>query len=160
MSNLLIFPSFNIRLPCSSSCISLSASRISALKLGATRFKMTNGGIGLGPRLVRTRSCVWMRSSTSATLGRVTTYERPVESGLNVGDSRPATREELGGLFKHLEDELERLGFFNPPHKRQAMMRNLRSMFLRMGATEQEVRTLRGVVATLSAGKGLGRKVP
>ena len=102
----------------------------------------------------------WMRASTSATLGRVTTYETPVSTGLNVGGSRPANKQELEGYFAHLEEELERLGFFNPPHKRQMMMRNLRSMFLRMGATEQEVRTLRGVVATLAGGKGRGRKVP
>ncbi len=102
----------------------------------------------------------WMRSSTSATLGRVTTYETPVGTGLNVGGSRPANKTELEGFFAHLEDELERLGFFNPPHKRQMMMRNLRSLFLRMSATEQEVRTLRGVVATLAAGKGRGKKVP
>ena len=102
----------------------------------------------------------WMRASDAATLGRVTTYERPVASGMNVGHSRPATKEEMAGLFAHLEGELERLGFFNPPHKRQAMVRNLRSLLSRMGATEQEVRTLRGVVATLAAGKGHGRKPP
>jgi tRNA/rRNA methyltransferase len=90
----------------------------------------------------------------------VTTYEQPVAAGLSVGDSRPATREELAGFFAHLEEELDRLGFFNPPHKRQTMVRNLRSLFLRMGATEQEVRTLRGVVAALAHGKGRGRKVP
>jgi tRNA/rRNA methyltransferase len=33
-------------------------------------------------------------------------------------------------------------------------------MFSRMGATEQEVRTLRGIVATLAKGKGRGRKPP
>ena len=31
-------------------------------------------------------------------------------------------------------------------------------MFSRMGATEQEVRTLRGIVATLAKGKGQARK--
>lgn len=102
----------------------------------------------------------WMRTSPAATLGRVTTYERPVETGLNVGHSRPATKEEMLGLFTHLEEELDRLGFFNPPHKRQTMVRNLRSLFTRINATEQEVRTLRGVVATLAAGKGRGRKAP
>ena len=102
----------------------------------------------------------WMRTNPAATLGRVTTYERPVEAGLNVGGSRPATKDELGGLFRHLEEELDRLGFFNPPHKRQTMVRNLRSMLSRMDATEQEVRTLRGVVATLAHGKGMGRKAP
>jgi tRNA/rRNA methyltransferase len=102
----------------------------------------------------------WMRGSDAATLGRVTTYERPVASGMNLGETRPATKDEMLGLFKHLEDELERLGFFNPPHKRQTMVRNLRTMLTRMSATEQEVRTLRGVVATLAAGKGRGRKLP
>ena len=102
----------------------------------------------------------WMRGSSSATLGRVTNYETPVESGLDVGHSRPATKEELLGFFTHIEQELDRLGFFNPPHKRQTMVRNLRSLFARIGATEQEVRTLRGVVAALANGKGRGRKVP
>jgi tRNA/rRNA methyltransferase len=102
----------------------------------------------------------WMRSGSAATLGRVTTYEQPVAPGLSVGGSRPATREEMLGFFTHLEEELDRMGFFNPPHKRQAMVRNLRSLFLRTSATEQEVRTLRGVVAALANGKGRGRKVP
>lgn len=102
----------------------------------------------------------WMRTGDDATLGRVTTYEQPMQPGLNVGDSRPANKEELMGLFRHLEAELDRLGFFNPPHKRQTMVRNLRSLLMRMGATEQEVRTLRGVVAALAYGKGQGRKLP
>ena len=102
----------------------------------------------------------WMRASGAATLGRVTNYETPVEAGLNIGHSRPATKEEMQGFFSHLEEELDRLGFFNPPHKRQTMVRNLRSLFMRISATEQEVRTLRGVVAALAVGKGRGRKVP
>ena len=102
----------------------------------------------------------WMRASGAATLGRVTNYEQPVATGLNTGGSRPANKEEMLGFFLHVEEELDRLGFFNPPHKRQTMVRNLRSLFMRMGATEQEVRTLRGVVATLARGKGNGRKLP
>ncbi|MGQ0674049.1 MAG: RNA methyltransferase [Hyphomicrobium sp.] len=100
----------------------------------------------------------WMRASPSATLGRVTTYETPVAEGMNLGRERPATREDLNGFFEHLEGELDRLGFFNPSHKRPSVVQNLRSLFLRMGATEQEVRTLRGIVATLAHGKGRGRK--
>ena len=102
----------------------------------------------------------WMRASGAATLGRVTNYETPVDAGLNVGNSRPATKEEMLGFFAHLEEELDRLGFLNPPHKRQTMVRNLLSLFTRMAATEQEVRTLRGVVAALAQGKGRGRKAP
>ena len=100
----------------------------------------------------------WMRSSDAQSLGRVTTYERPLETGLYMNDDRPATKEELIGFFEHIEGELDRLGFFNPSHKRATVIRNLRTMFSRMGATEQEVRTLRGIVATLAKGKGHARK--
>lgn len=102
----------------------------------------------------------WLKQTRRGTLGRVTTYENPLEPGLRLRGSPPATKSELYGFFDHLERELDRLGFFNPPHKRQTVMRNIESMFSRMGATEQEVRTLRGIVATLSHGKGKGRKSP
>jgi tRNA/rRNA methyltransferase len=75
-----------------------------------------------------------------------------------MGDDRPATKDELLGFFNHIEGELERLGFFNPPHRRPTVVRNLRTMFSRMAPTEQEVRTLRGIVATLAKGKGNARK--
>jgi tRNA/rRNA methyltransferase len=100
----------------------------------------------------------WMRESGLASLGRVTNYETPLQPGLNLGGDRPATKAELIGFFEHLEAELDRLGFFNPAHKRPAVVQNLRTMFSRMTATEQEVRTLRGIVATLAKGKGHGRK--
>jgi tRNA/rRNA methyltransferase len=100
----------------------------------------------------------WMRESGRATLGRVTTYETPVSQGLNLGSDRPATKQELLGFFTHLESELDRLGFFNPAEKRPAVVQNLRTMFTRLAPTEQEVRTLRGIVATLATGKGHGRK--
>ncbi len=102
----------------------------------------------------------WLKLSGRASLGRVTTYESPVAPGLRWGDDRPATKAELLSFFEHIETELERLGFFNPPHKRPSVVGNLRTMFTRMCATEQEVRTLRGIVATLVRGKGHGRKVP
>lgn len=102
----------------------------------------------------------WMRLSEGQSLGRVTTYETPIAPGLNLGADRLATKEELLGFFEHLESELDRLGFFNPPEKRPAMVRNLRTMFSRLGVTEQEVRTLRGIVATLAKGRGRARKPP
>lgn len=102
----------------------------------------------------------WMRVSDDASLGRVTTYEQPVQEGLYLNRDRPATKAELLGLYAHLEAELERLGFFNAPHKRPTVVRNIRTMLGRMQATEQEVRTLRGIVATLAQGKGHGRKSP
>ena len=100
----------------------------------------------------------WMRGSGGASLGRVTTYEKPLETGLYLNEDRPATKAELLGLFEHIERELEGQGFFNPAHKRPTVANNIRTMLTRMNATEQEVRTLRGIVATLVKGKGTARR--
>jgi tRNA/rRNA methyltransferase len=56
----------------------------------------------------------------------------------------------LFALFQHLESELDRAGFLRPAEKRPTMVRAIRNMFHRMGATEQDVRTWRGIVAALS----------
>ena len=66
------------------------------------------------------------------------------------GATRPATHEELMGLFEHLETELDAGGFLYPPEKRPAMVRNVRNIFSRAGLMEQEVRTLRGIVSALT----------
>ncbi len=100
----------------------------------------------------------WMRSGTAATLGRVTTYERPMEAGLNLGRDRRATKDEVAGLIGHLTDELQNAGFFNPLEKGPMVMRGVETMIARAEMTEQEVRTFRGIVATLVKGKGRARK--
>jgi tRNA/rRNA methyltransferase len=102
----------------------------------------------------------WLKQTERGSLGRITTYERALAPGLRTRGSPPATKEELIGFFHHIESELQRLGFFNPPHKSRTVIRNLRTMFSRINATSQEVRTLRGIVATLAKGKGPGRKAP
>ncbi|MSO93730.1 MAG: RNA methyltransferase [Rhodospirillales bacterium] len=68
-------------------------------------------------------------------------------------ETRPATKEELLGLFAHLERELDDCGFLRVREKRPRMVRNLRNLFQRAGLTEQEVRTLRGVIACLVEGR-------
>lgn len=92
----------------------------------------------------------FMLTTDRATLGRVTTYETPREAGVNLGGAQPATKSDLAGLFDHLEGALEAAGFFVPAHRKPTVMRNLRTMLTRMAPTAKEVRTLRGVVATLS----------
>lgn len=75
----------------------------------------------------------------------------PVELPLNGG--RPATREELLNLFVHLERELDACGFLRALDKRPSMVRNLRNMFGRASLTEQEVRTLHGIIKELRWGR-------
>jgi len=64
--------------------------------------------------------------------------------------SKPANKQELRGLFEHLEQELDDCGFLRIKEKRPVMVRNLRNMLGRADLTEQEVRTLRGVIKGLS----------
>jgi tRNA/rRNA methyltransferase len=72
------------------------------------------------------------------------------------GAGQPAPREELFLLFEHLEEELDKSGFLFPPKNRPVMVRNLRAILHRAALTDQEVRTLRGVIVALARGKHRG----
>ena len=61
-----------------------------------------------------------------------------------------AAKADVMRLFEHLEGELDKVGFLHPPEKRPVMVRNLRTIFLKAGLTDQEVRSLRGVVRALA----------
>jgi tRNA/rRNA methyltransferase len=105
------------------------------------------------PQAVLLISYEWLKAQgPKPSLGRATQCDGPAAEGLPCGDTRPATRAELLALFGHLEAELDRSGFLRPAEKRPTMVRAIRNMFHRMGATEQDVRTWRGIVASL-AGK-------
>ena len=66
----------------------------------------------------------------------------------------PADQATMFGFYQQLEDELETSGFFHPPEKKPAMVRNLRVALNRARLTDQEVRTFRGVVTALVKGRG------
>jgi tRNA/rRNA methyltransferase len=93
----------------------------------------------------------WLKSEGDRpALGRATQFDGQASEGLDLPDTRPATRQELFALFEHLESELDRADFLRPVEKRPTMVRAIRNMFHRMGASEQDVRTWRGIVAALS----------
>ncbi len=73
------------------------------------------------------------------------------------GATRPATKAELLNLFDHLERELDEAGFLHVVEKRPIMVRNIRNLFQRAELTEQEVRTLHGIVTGLSGRRCGGR---
>lgn len=68
-------------------------------------------------------------------------------------DIIPAPRESLKNFLSRLEDELEATEFFRSPEMKPTMVRNIRNMFTRGDLTEQEVRTLQGIVTALKQGK-------
>ena len=63
-----------------------------------------------------------------------------------------ANKKEMLGLFNHLENALDDSGFFHVREKRPIVVRNLRNLIQRADPTEQEVRTLRGVISSLKKG--------
>ena len=72
--------------------------------------------------------------------------------------SEVAPREELTRLFGHLEDELDKAGFFFPAAKKQLMQQNIRAPLTRAQMSEQEVRTFRGIIKALAKGRGKARE--
>ena len=63
--------------------------------------------------------------------------------------TRPANKRELIGLFEHFEGALDDSGFLQITEKRPNMVRNLRNIWQRASLTDQETRTLRGVITSL-----------
>ena len=92
----------------------------------------------------------WMLSREDKSMGRVTTYERPIQPGFHYGKDVPARRDDLNGFFEQLEADLDAVNFFRPEERRAISIRGIRTMFQRMNATAHEVRTLRGILKALS----------
>jgi tRNA/rRNA methyltransferase len=67
--------------------------------------------------------------------------------------SPPAAKQQLDALFADLERELDKVEFFRPQEKRGVMAVNLRNIFERIAPTQQDIRTLHGVVTALVQGR-------
>ncbi len=67
--------------------------------------------------------------------------------------SPPAPKQQLDAFFADLERELERVEFFRPEEKRGTMSVNLRNIFQRMAPTQQDIRTLHGVMNAIAQGR-------
>lgn len=73
---------------------------------------------------------------------------------VQIEPSPAASHADLDRLFRHLEDELIAAGFLFPPEKAPTMMRNLRTTLQRAALTDNDVRTLRGVIKALTGRRG------
>jgi tRNA/rRNA methyltransferase len=67
--------------------------------------------------------------------------------------SPPAAKQQLDAFFSDLKRELERVEFFRPEEKRGTMSVNLRNIFQRMAPTQQDIRTLHGVINAIAQGR-------
>ncbi|MET3661244.1 RNA methyltransferase [Aquamicrobium ahrensii] len=123
---------------------------------GRERFGLNNDEVGLADEIVTfpvdpgfaslniaqavlLMSYEWMKSG----------FEDETRTNFRGPDMPPATRDELLGLFSHLEAALEVRGYFRPPEKKAKMVDNLRSVLTRAGFAGPELRVLRGVITSL-----------
>ena len=72
---------------------------------------------------------------------------------LMTNETAIATKGALDGFLDHLITELDACAFLRNLPKRPGMVRNVRHLFERGEVTEQEIRTLHGIVAELSRGR-------
>ena len=72
---------------------------------------------------------------------------------LMTNETQVATKNSLENFLAHLIDQLDASGFLRNAPKRPGMVRNLRHLFQRGEVTEQELRTMHGVVTELAIGR-------
>jgi len=82
-----------------------------------------------------------------------TAAEPTLPRTLMTNETHVATKAELENFLAHLVDQLDACGFLRNAPKRPGMVRNLRHFFQRGEVTEQELRTLHGVVTELAIGR-------
>ena len=74
---------------------------------------------------------------------------------LMTNETQVATKGELENFLFHLVDQLDACGFLKNLPKRPGMVRNIRHFFQRGEVTQQELRTLHGIVTELALGRRL-----
>lgn len=82
-----------------------------------------------------------------------TTTDGTPPAVLATNETRVASKGDLELFLRHLVAELDACGFLRNLPKRPGMVRNLRHLFQRGEVTEQELRTLHGVVTELARGR-------
>ncbi|TPW25875.1 RNA methyltransferase [Pararhizobium mangrovi] len=81
----------------------------------------------------------WMKSG----------LEKETATPFSGPEMEPASKDQMQGLFDHLEEALDARGYFRPPDKKAKLVDNLRAVLTRQGFYEPEVRVLRGVISSL-----------
>lgn len=64
-----------------------------------------------------------------------------------------ANKADIDFLVKRLEGELELSGFFSNEQQKPTVLKNLRNFFFRISPTKQEIRTLHGIIISLTGRK-------
>lgn len=68
---------------------------------------------------------------------------------LHMGETQPATQDQIHQWLQFLEKTLDQVNFWRVPSKKPIMWRNMMNIFTRVQLTEQEIRTLYGLIECL-----------
>jgi TrmH family RNA methyltransferase len=83
-----------------------------------------------------------------------TATENTAPRDFMTNETRVANKGQLENFLAHLVAELDESGFLRNAAKRPGMVRNIRHLFQRCDVTEQELRTMHGIITELSHGRG------
>ncbi len=85
----------------------------------------------------------WMKNHESET----------TNSLIDMGLSFPAKQSDVNVFLERLENELEKRNFFRSEDLKPTMIRNIQNIFTRSDISDQELRTLHGVLSALRGNK-------
>lgn len=139
----------------------IAAGEKCGILFGAERAGLHNDDIALADTLLTVPSNPAFSSLNLAQSVLLIGYEWWVAGGAETPDeihrkgygAVPVTQGDLIAFYEHLERELDATGFLRVEAKRPRMIRNIRNIFNRARLTDQEVRTLRGIVVALAEKK-------
>lgn len=125
-----------------------------ALLFGTEMSGLTNEETAKSSILVRVPANPQFSSLNLAAAVQVMCYELSVAQQYGGLDAQrpevePARQEQVEGFFRHLEDTLAQIGFFNAKHPTK-LMQKLRRLYARARLEQEEINILRGILtATL-----------
>lgn len=132
------------------------AGQRTGILFGRERFGLYNEEVGLADEIVTFPVDPGFSSLNIAQAVLLMSYEwmksgleSETQTNFSGPEMAPATKQQLQGLFDHLEAALESRGYFRPATKKPKMVDNLRAVLTRAGFHEPELKVLRGVVASL-----------
>jgi tRNA/rRNA methyltransferase len=136
----------------------IAAGETVALVFGRERYGLENDEVGQADRILTLPVNPAFASLNLAQAVVIVAYEwfKRAGTGLPFATaerSPPAPKEQLAAFFASLESALEEVEFFRPEEKRGVMRTNLRNIFQRIAPTQQDMRTLHGVVNALVQGR-------
>ena len=137
----------------------VAAGETVALVFGRERIGLENHEVALADRIVTLPVNPAFASLNIAQAVAVVAYEWFKVAGggelpfATPEKSPPARKQQLEAFFGDLERELDKVEFFRPEEKRGTMWVNLRNIFTRMAPSQQDIRTLHGVLTAIAQGR-------